>query len=263
MKGRGCEGTVRDGTEHGDAARPKDELGRPHCDTCLLDDLNKEMDLLLYAISHDLRAPLRSILGFSRAVVEDYEEALDDVGKDFLQRIHKAGKQLDAYIDALLMMSRETRGEMAIETFNLSAMAEEIRADLEARQPERKVDFIIQKEVSARADRRLASTLLRKLFENAWKFTSGINAARIEFGKTEENGAAVYFVTDNGAGFDMQYARNRLFGVFQRMHQDEEFEGLGMGLATARRIISRHGGRISATSEVGKGTTITFSFSGF
>jgi len=224
----------------------------------MLDDLNKEMDQLLYAISHDLRAPLRAIDGFSQAVVEDYGDALDETARDYLNRVRRGGKKINAYIDGLLHMSRETRGDMEPEELNLSTMAEEINAVLAVNYDGHAPQLINAGGVSSFMDRRLGRILLTKLLDNAWKFTVGTDGPRIEFGTMERNGKPTCFVRDNGAGFDMKYARGRLFGAFQRMHPDDEFEGLGTGLATARRIINRHGGEIWAESEPGKGTTIFF-----
>ena len=224
----------------------------------MLDELNKEMDQLLYAISHDLRSPLRAIDGFSPAVVEDYGDTLDDTGKDYLNRVQNGGRKINAYIDGLLYMSRDTRGDLIPETVNLSNLAEEINAILIAGYENHTPQTVVTENVFSTMDRRLARILLGKLLDNAWKFTVGTDEPLIEFGTTEQEGKPTCFVRDNGAGFDMQYAHGRLFGPFQRMHPDDEFEGLGTGLATARRIINRHDGKIWAQSEPGKGTTIFF-----
>jgi light-regulated signal transduction histidine kinase (bacteriophytochrome) len=224
----------------------------------MLDDLNKEMDQMLYAISHDLRAPLRAIDGFSQAVVEDYGDTLDETARDYLDRVRKGGQKVNAYIDGLLHMSREVRGEMQPEVLDLSAMVEKINATLAANYDGHDPQRITAKGISVLMDRRLGRTLLTKLLDNAWKFTVGTQASRIEFGTMEHKGKPTCFIRDNGAGFDMNHAHDRLFGAFQRMHPDEEFEGLGMGLATARRIINLHSGEIWAESEPGYGTTIFF-----
>lgn len=223
----------------------------------MLDELNREMDQLLYAISHDLRAPLRAIDGFSQAVVDDYGDSLDDVGRDFLNRVRAGGKKVNAYIDGLLTMSRETRGDLDPEELDISSMAEEINANL-ATQHDFPAQIMVAEGVSIHMDRRLARTLLTKLLDNAWKFTVHADKPSIEFGTVVIDGRATCFVRDNGAGFDMQFAKGRLFGAFQRMHGEDEYAGLGTGLATARRIISRHGGEIWAESELGVGTTIFF-----
>jgi len=237
------------------------KVKRDHEYKHLLEELDREMNLLIYAISHDLRAPLRSIQGFSQAVIEDYGDALDETGKDFLSRVQNAGKRLDRCIEALLHMSRETRCDMVPEPVDLSIVAREVAAELKECYPDRKVEFTVGKNaegVLSRVDRRLIKVALEKLLDNAWKFTLGREHAHVEFGVVEEPDRRMYFVADNGIGFDERYAESRLFGVFQRMHSNEAFEGQGMGLATARRIISRHHGRIWAKSEVNKGTVVHF-----
>ena len=224
----------------------------------MLDELNTEMDQLLYAISHDLRSPLRAIDGFSQAVIEDYGDKLDDTGRDYLNRVQNGGKKVNAYIDALLLMSRETRGDLRPECVNLSNMVGEINEFLVAKYENHTPKTIVTKNISTTMDRRLAYIMLIRLLDNAWKFTVGRDKPLIEFGTMEQNGKPTCFVRDNGTGFDMQYARGRLFGAFQRMHSKDEFEGLGTGLAAAKRIVSRHGGEIWAESEPNKGTTIFF-----
>lgn len=227
----------------------------------LLDELDREMNLLLYAISHDLRAPLRSIQGFSQAVIEDYADVLDEIGRDFLKRVQNAGRLLDSYIEAVLQMSRQTRGEMVLEPLDLGLLASEVACELKERYPERNVEFRVNEEARGAiclADRDLARVLLEKLLDNAWKFTRTRAEPRVEFGAVEEESGRVYFVADNGVGFDEKHAQPRLFGIFQKMHSSEDFEGLGVGLATARRIVNRHRGRIWARSEPGGQTVIQF-----
>lgn len=224
-----------------------------------LRELNREIDLLLYAISHDLGAPLRAIDGFSRALVEDYGEALDETGRDYIQRILKAVKLLNRYIDAALGVSRETRSDMMMESIDISALAGEIIGKLKSREPEREIDIQIMSPLTVQGDRRLLRILLEKLLENAWKFTSEKKPARIELGVTAKEGQRVFFIRDNGVGFNMDYAEKRLFGLFQRMHPEGRFEGIGVGLATARRIINRHNGNIWAESEVDGGAVFYFS----
>ncbi len=218
--------------------------------------MNNEMNSFLYSVSHDMRAPLRSIDGFSSAMLEDYGNILDEIGKDFLNRIQNACKKLDQYIDALLNMSRETRGNILIERVDLSRISEELIKELKQSNPYRKTEFVIQENITVMADRRLAKILLRKILENSWKFTLYNDLTKIEFGTA---GKEVCFIKDNGAGFDMKYAKPRLFGMFQRMH-GERFDGIGAGLATARRIINLHSGEIWAESETEKGTAVYFSF---
>lgn len=225
----------------------------------MIDDLNAELDQLLYAISHDLRAPLRAIDGFSLAMLEDYEDQLDETGRDYLNRVRGGAKTLNAYIDGLLTISRESRGDLEVEETDLSTMAREVGALVAEQYPDHSPEFTVADNVIVGMDRRLSRFLLEKLLDNSWKFTSKTDAPRVEFGMVHVDGNSACFVRDNGAGFDMGFAGNRLFGAFQRMHTDDEFPGLGVGLATAKRIVSRHGGRIWAESEPGEGTTIYFS----
>ncbi len=221
--------------------------------------VNQELEAFSYSVSHDLRAPLRAIAGFSQALAEDYDATLDDQGKDYTRRIIAATQRLTQLIDDLLMLSRVTRSEMRWDTsVDLSAMAESIAAQLESSEPERHGRFVIQPSLAARGDPHLLHVALDNLLANAWKFTSKVPEARIEFGADgKENGSTVYFVRDNGAGFDMAFA-SKLFGPFQRLHSGSEFPGTGIGLATVQRIIHRHGGRVWAKGEVGKGATVYF-----
>lgn len=225
----------------------------------MIDELNKELDQILYAISHDLRAPLRSIDGFSAAVFEDYGDSLDETGRDYLERVRNGGRKINEYIEGLLIISRRSRGEIVLEEASLTNLAQDAAALIDARYPDHAPKFSAQTDVMAMIDRRLGRFLFEAILDNCWKFTAGTSGAEIEFGVREEDGKRVYFIKDNGVGFDMHYAKERLFGPFQRMHSEEEFEGLGVGLATAKRIINRHNGSIRAESEVGKGTTILFS----
>ncbi|MBF0102593.1 MAG: GHKL domain-containing protein [Desulfobacterales bacterium] len=223
----------------------------------MLQELNHEIDLLLYAISHDLRAPLRSIDGFTEALVEDYGDVLDDMGKDFLHRIKNAGKLLNRYIESALDVSRQTRGEILSESVDLTLIAHEILSNFQLSQP-RTIKLIIQDNLIVHGDKKLLTTLLEKLLHNAWKFTSKSDNPEIEFSFYEEHNHQIFFVRDNGVGFDMDYASRRLFGLFQRMHSETEFEGMGTGLASARRIINRLGGRIWAEAKVNQGATFFF-----
>lgn len=225
----------------------------------MIDELNRELDQLLYAISHDLRAPLRAIDGFSQAVLEDYSDVLDDTGRDYLERVRGGGRQVNSYIDGLLLISRESRGEMDVEEVNLSSLAHEMGALVAARYEDHAPEFRVAENIIARADRRLMRFFLEKLLDNAWKFTNPVRGACVEFDQIEQDGKQVVFVRDNGVGFDMHYAKERLFGAFQRMHSDDDFEGIGVGLATAKRIINRHGGQLWAESETDRGTTFFFS----
>jgi PAS domain S-box-containing protein len=227
--------------------------------TAELAAVNKELEAFAYSVSHDLRAPLRSIDGFSQAILEDYYDKLDADGQDFLRRVRAASQRMSQLIDDLLDLSRLSRGEMHREAVDLSALARQIAQEYQAQDPARRVEWVIADAVTAYGDVRLLRVMLENLIGNAWKFTSGQPAARIEFGYTETDGQLTYFVKDNGAGFDMAYA-DKLFGAFQRLHTDAEFEGTGIGLATVQRIVHRHGGRVWATSIVGQGATFYFTF---
>jgi PAS domain S-box-containing protein len=218
---------------------------------------NKELETFSYSVSHDLRAPLRSIDGFSQALLEDYRERLDEKGQDYLRRLRGASQKMGELIDGILKLSRLTRSEMHHEPINLSALAREIAGRLQETQPKRKVKFLIDKELTGSGDPQLLRVLLENLLGNAWKFTSKQPQARIEFSMERNNGKKAYFIRDNGAGFDMTYA-DKLFGAFQRLHDVSEFPGTGIGLATVQRIINRHGGSIWAEGAVGKGATFHF-----
>lgn len=225
----------------------------------MIDDLNKELDLLLYAISHDLRAPLRAIDGFSQAVLEDYGDTLDEEGRDYLARVRGGSRTINTYIEGLLSISRQSRGELVLEEANLSRIAQEAGKLVAARYRDHTPWFKVNDGMTRAMDRRLARFLFEKLLDNAWKFTEGLDEATIEVGQSElEHGEVACYVRDTGVGFDMNYAKDRLFGAFQRMHTEEEYPGLGVGLATAKRIVGRHGGRIWAESQPGEGTTVYF-----
>jgi PAS domain S-box-containing protein len=225
--------------------------------TAELAAVNQELETFAYSVSHDLRAPLRSIDGFSQAILEDYYDRLDAEGKDFLQRVRVASQRMSHLIDDLLDLSRLSRGEMHREAIDLSALVREIAQDLQTREPARRVEWVIADAVTAYGDARLLRVMFENLIGNAWKFTGKQPAARIEFGYTEIEDQLTYFVQDNGAGFDMAYA-SKLFGAFQRLHTEAEFEGTGIGLATVQRIVHRHGGRVWATGIVDQGATFYF-----
>jgi light-regulated signal transduction histidine kinase (bacteriophytochrome) len=218
---------------------------------------NKELEALSYSVSHDLRSPLRSIDGFSQALIEDYQEKLDETGQGYLKRLRSASQKMGELIDGILKLSRLTRSEMHHVPIDLSVLAGEIANRLQETQPERKVKFIIDKELTANGDPQLLRVLLENLLGNAWKFTSKKPKTQIEFSMDRNNGKKAYFIKDNGAGFDMTYA-DKLFGAFQRLHDAAEFPGTGIGLATAQRIIHRHGGAIWAEGAVDKGATFHF-----
>ena len=218
---------------------------------------NSELEAFCYSVSHDLRAPLRSIDGFSQALLDDYADRLDDTGKQYLQRVRAGAQRMAALIDDLLTLSRITRAELERQSIDLSEMASSVANDLSRQDPARDVVFVIAPGLEARADAQLMRTVLENLLGNAWKFTSGRSHARIEFGRTQANGASAFFVRDNGAGFDPAYA-GRLFGAFQRLHAAAEFPGTGVGLASVQRVIYRHGGRVWAKGAVNQGATFFF-----
>jgi signal transduction histidine kinase len=218
---------------------------------------NEELDAFAYSVSHDLRAPLRSIDGFSHVLLEDYAGQLDEAGRDALQRVRAATQRMGTLIDDLLKLARVTRAEMRTEIVDLSATARDIVTELQQATPERRVDFTIALGLEARGDPRLLRVALENLLRNSWKYTAKQPSPQVEFGSVEANGQRTFMVRDNGAGFDMKYA-DKLFGVFQRLHSAAEFEGTGVGLATVRRIITRHGGRIWAESAVDRGATFYF-----
>jgi PAS domain S-box-containing protein len=222
-----------------------------------LEQAYKELEAFSYSVSHDLRAPLRSIDGFSQALLEDYADKLDAQGKDFLRRVRAASQHMAQLIDDLLKLSRITRAEMHYEQVDLTAMAKKISAELKEMEPDRSVDFIIGEGITAYGDASLLRVVLVNLLNNAWKFTGKHPHATIEFGARQEEGQTIYFVRDDGAGFDMAYV-NKLFAPFQRLHVSTEFEGTGIGLATIQRIIHRHGGSVWAEGKVEKGATFSF-----
>ena len=218
---------------------------------------NTELDAFAYSVSHDLRAPLRSIDGFSQVLLEDYAGKVDEAGRDSLQRVRAASQRMATLIDDLLKLARVTRAEMRTEVVDLSAMARDIAAELQRMTPERQVVIAIAPGLKARGDSRLLRVALDNLLRNSWKYTAKQPQPRIEFGSAEANGGRAFMVRDNGAGFDMKYM-DKLFGVFQRLHSAADFEGTGVGLATVRRIITRHGGRIWAEGAVDQGATFYF-----
>jgi light-regulated signal transduction histidine kinase (bacteriophytochrome) len=222
-----------------------------------LEAVNKELESFSYSVSHDLRAPLRGIDGFSQALLEDYSEKLDESGRDFLQRIRASTQRMGQLIDDMLNLSRVTRSEMRREGVDLSALADRIVKDLQEKQPERQVEFLIAPGLMTDGDAQLLKVALENLLGNAWKFTGKHSPARIEFGATKVQGKLAYFVRDDGTGFDMTYA-GKLFIPFQRLHPLTDFPGTGIGLATVRRIIQKHGGGVWAEGKVGKGATFYF-----
>lgn len=230
--------------------------------TIELQATNNELEAFSYSVSHDLRAPLRSIDGFSQALLEDYAGSLDDQAKGYLSRVRAATQRMGLLIDDMLTLSRVTRVEMRREIVDLGALAAEVLAELQQNEPERKVVWHIDSGMTAVGDPHLLRVMLFNLLGNAWKFTGKTANARIEFGAAHnDNGAMEYFVRDNGAGFDMTYA-GKLFNAFQRLHRADEFHGTGIGLATVKRIIHRHGGQVRGAGVSGKGATFYFTLPG-
>jgi PAS domain S-box-containing protein len=222
-----------------------------------LQALNHELEAFAYSVSHDLRTPLRAIDGFSQALVEDYADKLDDMANNYLTRIRSGVQRMDVLIDDLLRLARVTRREMRVTQVNLSRQAQQISADLQSQQPERRVTWVIAPNLSVWADANLIRVALGNLLANAWKFTSHHEQARIEFGMYEADGQRVFFVRDDGAGFNPAY-QSKLFGVFQRLHNHHEFVGTGIGLATVQRVIARHGGQVWATGAIEEGASFFF-----
>lgn len=222
-----------------------------------INGLMKELSSFSYSVAHDLRAPLRSMTGFSKALLEDYSNALPPEAQEQLVRINAAAKKMGDLIDGLLRMSQLSRKEVIHGAVDLSAIANSVIADLQAANPARHVQVSVAPGAWARGDAQLLNVALTNLLSNAWKFSGKKPDAKIEFGVEKVDGQTRYFVRDNGAGFDMQYS-NKLFGTFQRLHAASEFEGTGIGLATVHTVIQRHHGKIWANSEVGKGSTFFF-----
>jgi two-component system NtrC family sensor kinase len=218
---------------------------------------NKELETFSYSVSHDLRAPLRSIDGFSQALIEDYGDRLDETAKNYLHRIRAAAQRMAALIDDMLLLSRISRAQVNRERVDISSLARTVAEELKNENPERVVTVKIQSDLRAQADRGLMRVLLDNLLGNAWKFTARTSNARIELRAQAQDGDTVFFVKDNGAGFDMAHA-NALFQPFQRLHDAADFPGTGIGLATVQRVVDHHGGRIWAEGKVGCGATVFF-----
>jgi signal transduction histidine kinase len=222
-----------------------------------LEQANKELEAFSYSVSHDLRAPLRAIDGFSHALLTDYESTLDEQGRDYLQRVRGATKRMAQLVDDLLSLSKITRAQLTRENVDLSDVARKVLADLGTRDSQRNVTTRVADGLEVQADPRLITVMLENLLGNAWKFTSKQPAATIEVGKESRGEEVVFYIKDNGAGFSMEHA-TRLFAPFQRLHAAEEFEGTGIGLATVNRVVARHGGRVWAEARPGQGATFLF-----
>jgi len=222
-----------------------------------LEAANKELESFCYSVSHDLRAPLRGIDGFSQALLEDCATALDAQGREFLDRIRAAAQRMGQLIDDLLNLSRVTRAQLKTEELGLTTIAEDVLKELAQTQPQRQIELVVHPAVTGMGDPALLRIVLVNLLGNAWKFTGKVQNARIEFGIEQTDQGEAFFVRDNGAGFDMSYV-HKLFGAFQRLHATTEFPGTGIGLATVQRIIHRHGGQVWAQSQVGQGASFYF-----
>jgi PAS domain S-box-containing protein len=258
----GVGGYVRDVTEQ---RRAEAEIMRLASDlerrvtqrTAQLEATNRELESFAYAISHDLRSPLRALDGFSEILLQDYEEVLDDTGRDYLRRIKGAANHMAGLMDGLLQLSRLNRDELDFKDVDVSALVSSFVAELRERDSARDVVVDVAPGLVARADPKLMRVVVENLLGNAWKFTARHEKARIEFGADRSDGGTTFFVRDDGAGFDMRYAKN-LFGAFQRLHTPDQFEGTGIGLATVQRIVHRHGGAVWAEGEIEKGATFWF-----
>lgn len=223
-----------------------------------LEDANNELEAFAYSVSHDLRVPLRAIDGFSRIIIEDYEDKLDDEGVRLLNIVRDNTKKMGQLIDDILLLSRAGRQEMKISDLDIAALANNVYGEFTQETENRNVKFTVDDLPKPKADRALMTQVLTNLIGNALKFTREKENAEIEVGFQDDKENYIYFVKDNGAGFNMKYY-DKLFGLFQRLHSQEEFEGTGVGLSIVQRIISRHGGRVWGEGEVDKGATIFFS----
>lgn len=225
--------------------------------TAALTAANRELEAFSYAVSHDLRAPLRAIDGFSLALLEDWGQTLNPEAKDYLLRVRNAAGRMDRLINDLLQLACFSRGKLRRARVSLSAIATEIAQLLRQAQPEREAELHVARGLKANADKGLVRVVLGNLFDNAWKFSAARGRTVIEFGALARDEETIFYVRDNGAGFDMAQA-DRLFDAFQRLHREEEFQGTGIGLATVQRIILRHGGRVWAESAPDRGATFYF-----
>jgi PAS domain S-box-containing protein len=239
-------------------SRLNEELERSVLErTRQLEAANRELEAFCYSVSHDLRAPLRALDGFSQELLARYADGLDEQGKHYLRRVRVGTQRMSDLIDDLLKLSRVTRSEMRSERIDLTALAEAVFAELREHEPGRKVNFTARPGLSAEGDPPLIRVVLENLLGNAWKFTSKKPEAEISFDRTEVTGRPAFVVRDDGAGFDMAYA-GKMFGAFQRLHSDREFTGTGVGLATVQRVLRRHGGDVWAEGTVGRGATFFF-----
>lgn len=219
--------------------------------------LNEELESFSYSVSHDLRAPLRSIHGFSKILLNKYQAGLDETGQDYLQRVMRASNHMGELLDGLLQLSRVSRNELSLEPIDMRELALQAMEKLRESPEERDLCFEVEHLPVACGDHKLLAIVMWHLLGNALKFSSMEATPCIRVSASEQDGVATYTVADNGVGFDKTYA-NKLFGAFQRLHSSEEFEGTGIGLATVQRIVHRHGGSIYAEAEPGKGARFHF-----
>jgi light-regulated signal transduction histidine kinase (bacteriophytochrome) len=259
IKGQACALTIQ--YDITDLKRAEREVRRLNADLeqrqVELEAANKELEAFSYSVAHDLRGPLRSLDGFSTILLGDYGDKLDTEGQKHLQRVRESVQTMSRLIEGLLTLAQVTRGELRCEPVDLTALARSVLDQLQANEPERKADFVIAKGLKVKGDARLLNVVLENLLGNAWKFTRRRSVTRIEFGMNPEAGQQIFFIQDNGAGFDMAHAE-KLFGAFQRLHSTQEFEGMGIGLATVQRIIRRHDGEVWAEGAVDQGATFYF-----
>jgi PAS domain S-box-containing protein len=246
--------TIAQGQDITERKQAEEDLKRSNAE---LEAANKELEAFSYSVSHDLRAPLRSMEGFSNALLDDYGSKLDDQGRLYLRYVQESSQLMARLIDDLLELSRVTRSDMNYEDVDLSELAVAVSDQLGKAEPNKKVNMKISPGIMAYGDRNLLRIVLENLLGNAWKFTGKSPSPRVEMGITTKNDKSVYYVRDNGVGFDMAYV-DKLFKPFQRLHKETEFEGTGIGLATVQRIVRRHGGEVWADSKVGEGATFYF-----
>jgi len=225
--------------------------------TMELERVNQELETFAYSVSHDLRAPLRAVDGFSKVLLHDYAEKLGEDGRHYLERVRAGAVRMGTLIDEILKLSRLSRQRFDREPIDITALAREIVAELSSLESDRQVEVEIEDGLVAEADRGLVQSVLQNLLDNAFKFTAKTKRAQVHFGAVEQDGVPVYFVADNGAGFDMAHAKG-LFRPFQRLHRESEFPGSGIGLATVVRAVHRHGGVIWAHGAVNEGATFHF-----
>ena len=218
---------------------------------------NKELESFSYSVSHDLRAPLASMIGFCNILLEDYADKLDREGCDYLQRIKSAGSKMSRLINDILSLSKISFHDMHLENVNMSDIADEIVRELRESDPGRKIEILIDRDCHVHADAKMVGIALKNLIRNAWKYTGKVANPQIAFGSFKRESERIYFVRDNGAGFDQKKAY-MLFIPFKRLHSEHDFPGTGIGLAIVERVIKRHGGKISAEGELGRGSTFYF-----